>query len=57
MTSWKGVDAFNNRSFQDNEMTDYEKEIKELCRRIRQARSIEDSMKIFCNWQYYDEYQ
>jgi hypothetical protein len=49
---WKNINRYNNRTFKGY-LTGYEMEIRELCKEIRKAETIESSMRLYFNYQYY----
>jgi hypothetical protein len=51
---WMKISRYDNRTFSDDEMTGYEKEVKELCNKIRLAKTVEDSMRLYLNYQHYN---
>jgi hypothetical protein len=50
---WKNIDRYNNRTFKGC-LTGYEMEVRELCKEIRKAETIEKAMKMYLNYQYYN---
>jgi len=51
---WMKISRYDNRTFSEDTLTGYEKEVKDLCEEIRQSKTVEDSMRLYLNFEFYN---